>query len=176
MPPPDEEKKYGGLMLAIAWLLLLGLLYQYFEEQQASQFNPNSDPVSGAENGRKTLTLKANRQNHFVLTGQINHQNVVLLVDTGATFVAIPAHLAARLGLKRGEVSSSETANGRVQVYSTQIDTLKLGDIVLYNVQAHINPGMNGMNEVLLGMSALSQVEFTQRDGTLVISQQSSTQ
>lgn len=158
-------------MFVIAWLLLLGMLFLYFKDQQALQFNPNHNPISGFENNRKTLTLQANRQHHFVMTGQINQQQVVFLLDTGATNVAIPADIAAQIGLKRGRASVVETANGRVQVYSTRIDTLKLGDIVLYNVPAHINPGMNGLGEVLLGMSALSQVEFTQRDGTLVITQ-----
>ena len=47
---------------------------------------------------------------------------------------------------------------------------LRLGDIRLIQVPAIIVPGMDG-NEVLLGMSALKQLEFTQRDGTLVLRQ-----
>ncbi|MDA3165056.1 TIGR02281 family clan AA aspartic protease, partial [Pseudomonas aeruginosa] len=38
---------------------------------------------------------------------------------------------------------------------------------------ALIAPGMDG-DEVLLGMSALKQLEFTQRDGTLVLRQNTS--
>ncbi|MBT8148751.1 MAG: retroviral-like aspartic protease family protein, partial [Gammaproteobacteria bacterium] len=63
------------------------------------------------------------------------------------------------------------TANGPVKVYSTRIGKLQLGDIVLYDVPADLNPGMDGSNEILLGMSALSQVEFSQRDGVLLLSQ-----
>jgi aspartyl protease family protein len=63
------------------------------------------------------------------------------------------------------------TANGPVTVYSTRIAKLQLGEIVLYDVPADLNPGMNASNQILLGMSALSQVEFSQRDGMLLISQ-----
>ena len=47
---------------------------------------------------------------------------------------------------------------------------LQLGDIQLREVAALITPGMEG-HEVLLGMSALKQLEFTQKGGTLVLRQ-----
>ncbi|MGC3645910.1 retroviral-like aspartic protease family protein, partial [Pseudomonas aeruginosa] len=50
----------------------------------------------------------------------------------------------------------------------TRLDQLQLGDIRLSGVAALYAPGMDG-DEVLLGMSALNQLEFTQRDGTLVL-------
>ncbi len=54
--------------------------------------------------------------------------------------------------------------------YRTRIDTLRIGDIELRDVDAAIVPGMGG-NEVLLGMSALRQLDFTQRGGELVLRQ-----
>ncbi|WP_346427727.1 retropepsin-like aspartic protease family protein, partial [Pseudomonas aeruginosa] len=54
-----------------------------------------------------------------------------------------------------------------------RLDQLQLGDIRLSGVAALIAPGMDG-DEVLLGMSALKQLEFTQRDGTLVLRQNTS--
>ena len=50
------------------------------------------------------------------------------------------------------------------------MDSLQLGDIQLQQVAAIIVPNMPG-GQVLLGMSALKQLEFTQRDGTLVLRQ-----
>jgi len=46
---------------------------------------------------------------------------------------------------------------------------------VLTNVEALIAPGMGG-DDVLLGMSALKQLEFTQRGGTLMLRQTTSQQ
>ena len=62
------------------------------------------------------------------------------------------------------------TANGRSQGYRTHLDRLKLGDIVLQDVRALVAPGLGG-EQVLLGMSALKQLEFTQRNGTLLLRQ-----
>jgi aspartyl protease family protein len=45
-----------------------------------------------------------------------------------------------------------------------------IGDIKLTNVSAHINPSMD-FDEILLGMSALKQIEFTQRGDTLILRQ-----
>ena len=62
------------------------------------------------------------------------------------------------------------TANGRAKAHRTELNRLQLGDIVLKDVAALIAPGMGG-DEVLLGMSALKQLEFTQRDGSLMLRQ-----
>lgn len=83
---------------------------------------------------------------------------------------AIPAALAQRLGLPRGAPISLHTANGTSTGYRTRLTSLQLGDILLSDVRALIAPGMHG-EEVLLGMSALKQLEFTQRDGTLLLRQ-----
>ena len=60
------------------------------------------------------------------------------------------------------------TANGSLRVAQTYINELKLGDIRLTNVRANLNPGMQD-NEILLGMSALKQLEFTQRGDWLIL-------
>ncbi len=156
-------------MLVLAWLVLLGLLAAYFFEMQQRQFNPNRELQTKLSEGRQVLSLKANKYNHFVMTGKINGIAVTFMLDTGATQVAVPASLAKKLGLVAGEPGIAATANGNVRVYSTRIDRLELGDILLQDVAAEINPGMNGMDEVLLGMSALSRLEFSQRDGVLEI-------
>jgi aspartyl protease family protein len=52
----------------------------------------------------------------------------------------------------------------------TRIDRLQLGDIVLRDVRALVVPGLDG-KQVLLGMSALNKLEFTQRGGTMLLRQ-----
>ena len=84
--------------------------------------------------------------------------------------MVIPVGIAQNLKLKKGRSSIARTANGSVKVYRTRIDRLTMGDIVLENVAASINPGMQGQ-AVLLGMSALSQVEFVQSGNELRIRQ-----
>ncbi|OZB13525.1 MAG: hypothetical protein B7X58_09350 [Marinobacter sp. 34-60-7] len=105
-----------------------------------------------------------------VASGRINGEAVVFLLDTGATDVAIPAELAEKLGLARGAPILLQTANGQTTGYRTVLDSLSLGDIVLRDVRAIVAPGFDG-EQILLGMSALKQLEFTQRAGTLVLRQ-----
>jgi len=62
----------------------------------------------------------------------------------------------------------SQTANGRVITYRTQLNSLELGGITLNDVEASITPGMDG-DVILLGMSALKQFELTQKGDTLTI-------
>ncbi|MNT53873.1 Retroviral aspartyl protease [compost metagenome] len=116
------------------------------------------------------VQLAGNGQGHFVADGQINGQAVHFLLDTGATDVAIPEGLAAKLALERGAPVMLSTANGRTQGYRTRLETLQLGDILLREVRALVVPGLDG-EQVLLGMSALKQLEFTQRSGTLLLRQ-----
>ena len=102
--------------------------------------------------------------------GEINGIPVTFLLDTGATDVAIPAEIAMEADLVGGLAHQASTANGVVTVYSTRINELTLGNIVLYNIEASITPSMFG-DIILLGMSALQQIEFTQRGSTLTLRQ-----
>lgn len=166
-------QRLGRIMLVLAWIAGLALATRYFGVWEDRQRNPNQAPQSIHGDGYVELRLASSRQGHYLLNGQINGQGVTFLLDTGATQVAVPEALAARLALERGAPITLSTANGRATGWRTRLDQLQLGDIRLSGVAALIAPGMDG-DEVLLGMSALKQLEFTQRDGTLVLRQNTS--
>ena len=170
----DEQQvssKMGITMLIIAWGIILGLLGIFFKQLLDHQDNPNTHPASQSVQEYIEVSLLPNRQHHYVVTGEINHQAVTFLLDTGATDIAIPESVARSLGLNRGQKYYATTANGTVAVYSTLIKTLHIGDIKLKNIQASINPAMDG-ELVLLGMSALRQIEFSQNGNGLILRQQ----
>jgi aspartyl protease family protein len=161
-------------MLALCFVLGLGALTLFFDGQLGNQYNPNQTPSpSFDQQGNKTVELKQNRQGHYLANGAINGIEVTFLLDTGATDVAIPQPIAQAAGLVPGSSGIATTANGRVNVYSTTINQLELGNIVLNDVSASITPSMPG-NTILLGMSALRQVEFSQRGDVLTLRQLSS--
>jgi aspartyl protease family protein len=139
-----------------------------FDDQLAQQLNPNQDPISSNHLGVAEVKLKQNRAGHYVSGGAINGQPVVFMLDTGATQVSIPMHLAEQLALTKGRTSWVQTANGRLQVAQTRIQRLSLGDIQLTDVAAHLNPAMHD-GQILLGMSALKQLEFTQKGEWLIL-------
>jgi len=164
----DLPARTGKAFSWIAWILALALLYWLFDDLLQAQFNPNQEVKSRVTASAVEVILERNRAGHYVANGAINNTEVVFLLDTGATQVAIPAGVADRIGLPEGQQVMVRTANGTAVAYRTRIAQLSLGDIVLNDVAATIVPGMGG-EEILLGMSALKQVEFTQRGTTLTI-------
>lgn len=168
MTQQDMPQRTGKLFAWLAWIIGLALLYWLFDDMLQQQFNPNQNVQSSRDGGAIEVVLEQNRAGHYVATGAINNHRALFLLDTGATQVAIPQNLATEMGLPRGAQVMVNTANGRATAYRTQLDTLQLGDIVLRDVPATIVPGMSG-EQILLGMSALKQVEFSQRGNMLTI-------
>ncbi len=167
----NEQKRMGTAMQAIAWLIFMLLLGFFFHDMLGKQRNPNQSVDSMvAPDGMREVTLKRNRQGHYVANGRINGHPVEFMLDTGATGVAIPAALATRLNIPRGAPYATQTANGIATSYAATLDSVSLGDIVLYSVPAGIAQGLTG-SKVLLGMSFLRHIEFTQRGNTLVLRQ-----
>ena len=166
-------QRLGRWMMVLAWAAGLLLATHFFGQWQDAREMPNPAPVSLHANGYIEVRLLGDPLGHFRARGSINGTPVVFLLDTGATDVAVPESLVEALNLPRGAAMELHTANGRATGYRTHLARLQLGDIVLTDVRALIAPGM-GNDQVLLGMSALRQLEFTQRDGTLVLRQYTS--
>jgi aspartyl protease family protein len=162
----NPHSRSGMTMLAIAWLLIIAGLYWFFGGWEAKQSNPNTVRVLNQQQGE--LTLTRNRSGHYVADGEINGRQVTFLLDTGATWVALPTGLARELGLKRGAAVTLQTANGAAVGYQTRLDSVRLGPIEMHDVAALVADGM-GADTVLLGMSFLKRVEFTQRDDRLIL-------
>jgi aspartyl protease family protein len=121
-------------------------------------------PESPATGSR--VVIAADSQGHFLVSGIINNAaSVRFLVDTGATVVSISADDARRAGVNylSGQRSFTQTANGVAPVYRVRLDTLKVGDITLYNVDAVVHTSGH-LPIGLLGMSFLNRMEM-KRDG-----------
>lgn len=159
----------GQGMIVAGFVLALIMLTTLFDGFLETTRNPNSNPQSLTNAfGETELVLQSNRQGQYVLTGYVNNIPTEFILDTGATDVVIPSELAQASGLEYGYQGQAMTANGLVSIYSTVIDELRLGDITLYNVRASINPAMHE-SMVLLGMSALAQVELNQQGSNLTL-------
>ncbi len=115
--------------------------------------------------GSGTIVMTADNQGHFYATGSVNGAAVRFLVDTGATMVSLGASDARRIGLdfNRGQKGMTQTANGQTMVSKVKLDTVRIGDVTLHNVDALIH--QTEMPMALLGMSFLNRMEM-QRDGS----------
>ncbi len=164
------QKRIGKGMIILCWILLLALLTIYFSRVLEQQNNPNQD-LSVAQSGQPNqVQLQRNRSGHYVASGMINKQDVVFILDTGATDISIPEKIAQKLRLKAGVKIPVNTANGQINVYATKLNSVRLGSIELNNVRANINPYMQG-EEILLGMSFLKHLHFSQQGDQLLIRQ-----
>ena len=167
----DMSQRIGKGMIAGAWLVVLGGFTFFFNEWLEHQHNPNRVVASAVTtDGSREVFLRQNRAGHYVSTGYINGDEVEFLVDTGASDVAIPANVAERLDLPKGQPIRYQTANGTVTGYTTVIDRIELGDIVLHDVRAGITPASSS-EEILLGMTFLRHLEFAQRGEMLTLRQ-----
>ena len=170
MEEQDFQRRTGKVMIIAGWVLVLGLLTFYFSDFLADQHNPNQLLETAQTANAKEVRLERNRFGHYVATGSINDSPVTFLLDTGATQISIPANIAKRLQLKAGIAVPVMTANGQIDVYMTRLNRVSLGDIEVRDVRANINPYMD-TDEILLGMSFLKHLDFSQQGNELIIRQ-----
>ena len=155
-------------MVIAAWIILLVLLTVFFNDRLDKQNNPNRQLATVTTGDNPEVRLQRNRHGHYVASGSINGQAVEFILDTGATDVSIPASIAYKLGLKRGRAMTYQTANGVITAWQTTVDTIQLGALQLGPIRASINP-RDSSGAVLLGMSFLKHLDFSQRGNTLTL-------
>jgi aspartyl protease family protein len=107
----------------------------------------------------------------YSTVGSINGRTVDMLVDTGASTVAMSETEAKRLGIPywlKGEKAAVQTASGFARAYGVTLKEVRVGDITLRQVRAVVVEG-NSPPTVLLGMSFLSRVEMENVGNVMVL-------
>lgn len=115
------------------------------------------------------IVLTAGSGGHFVTQGSINGKSVSFIVDTGATHVALSQSVAEQIGLnyRSGQRSVGQTANGTTVAYRVTLDSVRIGDVMVYNVDAAVLPA--SMEPVLLGNSFLTRFQMKRENDTLTL-------
>lgn len=119
------------------------------------------------------VQIQGDDRGAYNTTGTINGRLTDMLVDTGATVVAISEVEAKRLGIQyrlKGEKSWVRTASGTARAHSIVLDKVQVGGISLHQVDAVVIAG-NSPHKVLLGMSFLSRIKLEQRGSLMVLQQ-----
>ncbi len=163
-----STKKLGMMFTLSGWIIGFLILALVFSKVLDHQDNPNQSVATSQSSQFQQIELQRNRYGHYVFDGEINHKPVTFLVDTGASMTSIPASLQQYLQLKAGPPFKVSTANGVATAYMTRLDQLKMGDILLTDVRASLNPGLPDQM-ILLGMNVLKNLELVQRDNSLII-------
>jgi aspartyl protease family protein len=126
--------------------------------------------TAGQSGERTTVTLAPDSRGHFVTDAQVNGGHMRFMVDTGATMVRISTADAQRLGIDytKGERGVSVVADGRhVPNWRLKLDSVSIGGLTLYNVEATVGEG--GVGFGLLGMSFLSRTEMRREGQNLTL-------
>jgi aspartyl protease family protein len=133
-------------------------------EQPAGNGDANAAAVEGededADDGPREVHLRAAENGHFFARIYVNGEEIEVLVDTGATHVALRYEDAMAIGL---DVKDSDytliakTANGAAKAAPITLDEVRIGDITVRDVEATIGqPGTKFIT--LLGMTFLSKL------------------
>jgi aspartyl protease family protein len=133
-------------------------------------FTPLATPPDDVVRLYAVTELKAGPHGHFITEAHINKRPVRVLVDTGATAVALSFKDADSLGLKPHTLDFDvrvSTANGegraaRVTLRSVEIDSVRVFDVEGLVLQD------GALDGTLLGMSFLSRLRsFSVENGRL---------
>lgn len=153
--------------LLAVFAIIMALMTIAFDRVIERRQNPNTSINLGVE-GPKRIVLRRNRNGQYVTPGLINGRKVRFLVDTGADSVAVPAGLAAALGLQRGVPIQAMTAAGPALAHTTHIKEITLGGITLRDIDGAIIPA-GADTEILLGMSFLRHLDFQKKGDDLIL-------
>ncbi len=156
----QHQSRGRGLLYTIAWLGLAALVWVLVERVQ----HPNTLEQMGQD---EVASLKRSPDGHYSAEALINGERVRVLVDTGATGVAISQSVADRLGLSSQDAINTHTANGNAVSYLVRLKTVQLGGVIAHDVAATISPGLEG--DALLGMSFLGRMDVRLYRGVMTI-------
>ena len=132
----------------------------------------SESPPSNSSNSR-SVTLSRGNGGHFWTEARIDGRRLELVVDTGASTIALRASDAARLSIHPSARDYSvkvSTANGITKAAMVQLQMVEIGNIVVRNVPALVHAD-DALGVNLLGMSFLSRVRWTHERGKLVLEQ-----
>lgn len=117
----------------------------------------------------RQIVMPAGPGGHFTTIGTINGQVTSLLIDTGATSVAIGQVEAEKLGLRYmyGKRIVTQTANGIVPAYQIMLASVRVGSVEVRDVEAIVVPGL--MSHVLLGNSFLNRFQMRRENDVMTL-------
>ncbi len=119
----------------------------------------------------RTTELHADSRGHFEANALINGHGVGVMIDTGATSVALRFEDAVRLGLHAEPEEFTipiATANGGTKAARAMLAEIRIGTIRVKNVEALIVPA-KALTTNLMGMSFLKRLTKVQIAGNRLV-------
>jgi aspartyl protease family protein len=157
------SEAFRNLLIWIVIILALATAYLYRREageignRLLAGLVPGHAVVLKTGEGGNEIILHKLLNGHFQADVSINGQTINMLVDTGASMVALSQRDAERVGLIPENLTYSMavmTANGRARAAPVELGEVAIGPIVRRNVAATVAE-KGKLAQSLLGMSFL---------------------
>jgi aspartyl protease family protein len=169
----------GKLIIFAAAVLAAGVLVARWADRGGSTATSPSAmaaapvPAPASVSNSRTVTLSPGNDGHFRTDARVDGRRLELVVDTGASQIALRASDAARLGIHptpRDYNVKVTTANGVTRAAPVELRMVEIGNIVVRDVAALVHPD-EALGVNLLGMSFLARVRWTHDRGKLILEQ-----
>jgi aspartyl protease family protein len=138
----------------------------------AEAASPRSGDAPRRTSGSGPVTIQGGQGGHFRAMVEIGGRRIPMIVDTGATVIALTAEDARAVGVQTFPAdyeANVSTANGVVKAAPAMLREVRIEDIVVYNVKAFVMP-RGALSQSLLGMSFLKKLRgFEIADNRLVM-------
>jgi aspartyl protease family protein len=112
------------------------------------------------------VSIQADSKGHYRGVVLINNIAMPFMIDTGATHTVIPTKMSYAARLPLGEAFQTNTANGLAVNRLTRINSLKIGNAEIRNLEAATT---DHLEEVLIGMNTLRLFRMTQDRNILTL-------
>jgi aspartyl protease family protein len=162
----------GEMHLGVKLISVNGELATIDIKGQRSTMRLGDSPVSiGTQRDTSSsnkIVLPLASGGHFFAQGLVNGKPIQFMVDTGATTVALGVDDAKRMGIdyQKGRPVRMGTANGVAQGWLVKLNSVKIGDVEVYEVEAIVGPNMP---YALLGNSFLSRFSMNRTSDQMVL-------
>ncbi|MFK5979585.1 MAG: TIGR02281 family clan AA aspartic protease [Rhizobiaceae bacterium] len=153
--------------------------------QELNARNTTASPVSTSRPIPKVVTghnpylgkearIKLGPRGQFIANARLNGYRSDVLVDTGASAVAINESTAYKMGIYLSQSDfkyTVQTANGPTKAAMTMIKEIEIGRVVVRDVRALVSRDTS-LNVILLGMTFLNRLKkYEVNQGTLILTQ-----
>lgn len=158
---------WGGLFLA----LILAYSYRNDANGVWQRVTGELNPAAPLERSGGEIVLRRAEDGHFHADVGVNGTKIRMLVDTGATTIALDPEDAARAGIDVDALSFTSvvsTANGPAAAADIRLAEVRIGSIVRKDVRASVSRGLTGS---LLGLSFLDSLSKYSSEGDQLVLQ-----
>jgi aspartyl protease family protein len=160
--------KYGAIWIGIGLFLVAAYSQREGFARLWSSITGEISP-STAQSIGESVTIRKSDDGHFWAQVNINGQSIRMMVDTGASSIALDPDDARRVGIDPQTLDFNvpvSTANGNSTAASVRLKTVALGSIARDQVPATVMRASGGVS--LLGMSFLGELSEIKAEGDVL--------